>query len=341
MRIMKLCVALGLVLAVTGAVQAVGIPFRRAYEGPVIFDIWGYGQGTLYTGNLINGNPAPDGVYTPGQLETVQQTPNGDSAELNAGEDGWGVFRINAIYEGVYDPTENEMVQSNLNPLWATSDNGQELVGAYFGTTDLTIVISNNGTDTTIESSGDTYRIFLQPAGTFNDGVPLAADIRVGIYPNGPWVDKVDGIGYDSVGTPLVGATEVLTGISIPGFVPEVTNTAAERSLDFTYNASNNTARGDGVAYVDWIGGTDWVTNGGKFGIDSFYADRPADTLTGHELADAWLQWNNSSSAFTAPDMNVNFRDPVGTSVIPEPMTMFGVGGAVMGLLGYLRKRRA
>jgi hypothetical protein len=340
MRILKLCVALGLVLAVTGAVEAVGIPFRRAYQGPVVFLIEGYGQGTLYTGNLTNGSPAPDGTYTPAQLETLQLTPNTDTAELNAGEDGWGVFRIMHIYEGFYDLNENEVKPTNkINPLWSTGDNGQELAGAYFGTTDLTVVIA--GTSTTIESAGDTYHIFLQPVGSFDDDIPLAADIRIGTYDAGPWFDKVVGIGYDATGTPLAGATEVLTAMSIPGFVPGVTNTAAERSLNFEYVAANNTARGDGIAYADWIGGTDWVGNGGKFGEDIFYADRPGDTLLGHELADVWIQWVNSSSASSAPDMNVQFNDPIGTSVIPEPMTMFGVGGAVMGLLGYLRKRRA
>ncbi len=320
---MKRLLLISLVLSVgLGAAGAAGIDFQRSYNGTIILDVIGYSSGTLYTGFLADGNtPMDPGVtYDPNDLEI-----DDDSGDfLNPGEDSFGVFYISTIYEGQINPGTQEVFQTGP-PVWQEAlDPTYELVGAYYDRSDIAVTIDPNTGDQVIESIGDHLQMWLQPKGTFfsTEQVPLKGESGRLVDGNGVYLEKYDGVGYDANGDPI--GELVLTADTIPGYIGIDPN--AETVVNF--EASSGT--GNGRSFAEATGGTNFIT----FNGDAFFPFKGA----GYDDADLNIRWN--FGILTNQGWLTNFNDPIGGSLIPEPVTMFSALLAVGGLGGYLRRRR-
>ncbi len=321
---LKVIVALALVAGIAASAGAAGIPFQRAYNGPVVMDVIGNSSGTLYTGFLADGvTPMDPGVtYDPADLE---KSPDSGMA-LNAGEDGFGVFYISNIYEGTINPGTQEVFQTGPTVWSEALDTKYELVGAYYGRTDIAVTIDPGTGDQVIESVGDRLQMWLQPKNTYfsTEQVPLKGEAGRLTDGNGVYLDKYDGVGYDANGDPI--GELVLTAETSPGFIGEDPN--AETVVNF--EASSST--GNGRSFADVTGGTDaykFVADDGIF--EPFKG-------AGFDNADLNMRWN--FGVLTNSGWLTNFNDPIGAYVIPEPVTMFSAVLAIGGLGGYLRRRR-
>jgi hypothetical protein len=350
MRVLKLLTVAGVVLAVCAAAGADSIPLAGSYNGPVVMHLTNFDDGVTYPGTFVGGAPVPMGVellvnggisptnglvYPP--LTKVQGIAN------QAGEDSWGVFRIDQILAGeVTGPNGITPVSPNVE-LYSDGDAGLELVGIFYSRTDLSVTFvapGPAGPTVFIKSAGDKYEIFTQPVGTYNGGgTPFLADgasQRVAGVPN-----EYPTVGYDGTGTNtlLPGAQHVLTGESQPGIeAQEIFTTFTPDPFGggngtFNIYISLGPVDPDGAGPLGAVVGSDnpW------FDLDSFPNGGAVASIPG-TTADFRLKGTTEP---TNKEWLVRSSDPLTSALlVPEPLTMLGVFLGVGGLAGYIRKRR-
>jgi hypothetical protein len=313
---------LGVVLALTVPASAMGIPFRVPYTGPFVMHLINLDMGTLYTGLLADGvTPVTDGVeYTPDQLQSIRHPT------LEDGEDAWGVFRIDTIFNG--SATGPNVVSQGSTQLYGHGDAGVEIVGIFYGRSDNTIEFDDGGTEQEIHSAGDTFEMFVQPVGTSEPVTTWdlalqgpSARIDTNEYP---------GIGYDGTGTDTiaVGAEQVLVGTTQGGFLDD--------HVVSTFEPSGGTGTGSFDIFISWTGGTQ-LSQFNTNGFPNQFAPPPP----GGETADLRLKGTISPIVLPLDDpWLVGTSDPAFGEFVPEPVTMAGLMLGVGSLVGYVRRRR-
>ena len=352
MRCLTLLLIGGLVLAVSTPAWA--ITFTQFWDGPVVMHVHNVAMGATYTGmlNVGGGTQAAwngtnwynygTGLYdlASSPLYTPAQAVSNAATGAKPGEGGWGLVQIDQIFAGLNAGGNNIVQLGTL--LWQTGPAvvGKELVATYFNRTDLGVTFL----DTTylhqaFEYNNDTFQIWEQPSGTAGVLLGAAGSGEAGGGPVGTGrltlagvpIDKYVGIGYDSAGAQLAGATLVLSGIGEVGYFGTLANTTG--IADFT--VLGGTGSGGADQFYSATGGTEqlfWDTN---FFTPTKVGGNPAD-LRIHVTDSPILvkltptyDWLTSSS------------DPLtGDRTIPEPVTMAGLLLGIGCLGRYIRKRR-
>jgi len=303
MRTLKLCVAVGLILSLSGAAWAVTLPSLGT--GPLRLKYTNWDMGASYT------NPAewPEDGGSAAMDILAQTGPVGGVA----GEDAWFVFRVTDIWNN----------WQGGNKLWDDGELGTEIVGMGYGLVD--VGIGNLGSVLSIDY---TVELWAQPHGTFDHLLGSSGRINATSYTNvgapGGVVDsvllwKVTSISDANVGLP--------PGENF-GTPPTYEHIAA------------STGRSD--MYVTGVGGlwSDGNIGNGEVLPSTFkdwYSGLPV-TQDGHiksSVVDYIQQGANDDWMFFS-------EDPLRVSyAVPEPLTMAGLFVGVTAVGAYLRKRRA
>jgi len=361
MRALKLCVVLGLVLAVSGTAGAV--TFNQAYDGPIMWDIQDYDSGTYWQpllgtlpGRYDLQNPVDRAKFTriPGMgsklIDPDGIPANGDEYQ----EDTWGVFRINSIFKGKVGIANQTIIPGDDPlPLWSTNSDGMELVGIFYGGEDLEIEVLSGGSQI-IWARNIVIDVWEQPYGSYmaaGETAPGAAD---GGHNQGSGGRLVAPDAYNGIGTPglVAGATHWLQVAGQPGFVGDVITPGfypfqAEVRSSFDPGATVGADAGDALIFGQVTGGaigqpfppnipsldSDWYQSQSFPGTTADIRIK-FDTLGNNTLNQATNVWGTFDWTVTSSD------ETAGIWIVPEPATMLCIGSAVVGLLGYIRRRR-
>jgi len=260
-----------------------------------------YGNDT--TGTTASGEAAVDSWAT-GQTGATGAV--GD-------EDTWGIFKVSDL---LLDDV------SATSPVWQDGDGGVELVGMFFGLTDI-FVEQTDTTEHLIQSAGGTFILFEQAAGTFNEllgsGGRTALDMYTTVTDGGNRVLK-----FDTAAGHLDLASD---------------NGGIDAEFEVTFN--NGNTEGDGTTYghVDRSDTDDeWAdfldTNAFGNAIQAANGVNPADLLVQFDT----FPYNDNQTVET-DDWLVTSDDPVRGRIIPLPGAA-SMGFGLMGLLAVARKRR-
>ena len=345
MRYLKVMTAVGMLLAVSGIAGAVGIPFTHPWgtgaDTAIFAHLTDYDVVSQYTGKFVTGANVPVGValnpnggLASDGLSYPALVKNAGNGAL-AGEDGWGIFQIDTIFEGrVPNPilAHNNITQDNAaNPLFAAGFQGKELVGIFHGRTDVGVTFFSDGS-MKMESIGDNYEIYLQDVGTFDDGdAGSAGRIAAGKYISA---------GFDAVGNQI--GELVLSGKSTAGFLGSPQVPGAQIVSQFI---PSGTLPGNADLYINLLATGNVGTDNAEYNNDYFIGisdpDARAD-LRLHVTTTVNNPVNLSPEIVGAFDWTLTSSDPMtGNTIIPEPTTMLGVLLAVSGLARYMRGRKA
>ena len=335
MRHMKLILAIGIVLAVSATAMATSkIHFSQPW-GPdeIICHVIDNGMGTIY---LPYNQPLNEWL-------DPADVPSVPASGANVGEDGWGIFQIDAIYKGKWVNEPNNVIDrltgSASDLLWQAGDDGLELVGMYANRVDLAVLFAQDPISGEIsqftQSMGDTYEIFSQPVGNYDPSQGSSGRVMAGMV----YLDKYTGIGYQADGTPLPGAFLEGTAYTEPGYFGSLA--ATEVISEFTPLGGTAVVTGTSDMFLTMDHSSEILfRNGGWLDEDVFHptkgdpgefnwSDLRLHVTTAPHLPEGDYDWLFTSS------------DPLtGAVMIPEPMTMLGVFMGISGLAGYVRKRR-
>jgi hypothetical protein len=314
---------------------SVTVPFSEPWEGPTYMHMRNKAMGTVYTGQFVDGAPVPTGVFLQpdggvgGDGDTYPALETVDPTGALQGEDGWGIFQVDAIFKGKLVGTNNIIDTDVTNPLYHISDASHdvEIIGIYHGRSDDWVRFNDDdysgawdfGDDSTdVEFSADRVAVYAQQKHTFRDvtrtflGDPLAepgaagSSARLGAA-------AYRGIGYDAAGNPLpeAVATLALTLASEPGYWGRFHTT--EGLADFTPEGTSGT--GDIDVYYSVTGGDDQA----RWDSDGFLPTKTA----GGPYANADFRIHTTDSAVQqsgAYDWLVTSSDPMTSFVnIPRP----------------------
>lgn len=311
MKYAKLIAVAALILAISSSAQA--ISYRMSYSGPTRWIITNWDMGPIYDTTQIPHNVVHDGAAT---LDGFAQY---DAPGRIGNEDNWGIFRVQQILtdDGFSDT------------LWLHGDNNRELVGMFYGGVDNALYIDPSNSQQTIQTNDWSIDTYEQDHGTLTNALIAAGSGgRVDL-------DTYKGVGTDAAGNALANAELVLEGVSTTGVAQLAGSTGpAEGRATFTATSST-TGLGGTDMYIDVVGGT-WQ-DGLQFKYETegyFYPP----SLEGDMLMEIVAHPNN----VPVGDWTVITDGPVRNyaQVIPEPITMLAVFGGIVGLGGYIRKRR-
>lgn len=342
MRNMKFITFVGLMLVVGVTAQAGSIPFTHAWTGPVYAHVADYSSGTFYDGTFVTGAAAPVGVVllpggglaSDGNVYPALTKIVGNGSQ--PGEDTWGVFSIDALYEGrVPNPAQhNEIaIQNQPNPLFVSGTANKELAGIFHGRVDNGVTFNGDGSSTTF-STGDKLEVYLQPVGTFDNGTAGSSGrLAAGQYKT---------VGFTALNTPVVGSTLVLQGVDQAGFL-------GTAFLPGTEEISQFFPAGDSPGHADLF-----ISLTGALATDNPIFDQNYFIGVSNPAARADLKlhvtttvnnaFNDPAAVLgTAYDWTVTSSDPLTGDIttVPEPVTMMGLVLGIGGLAGYIRRRRA
>ena len=333
-KLVRSLIVAGLVLAVGSTAGA--LSFDYGYQGPIAWDLTNRDMGTIYV-DPSTGQPYADGVYGPGQANALPAGIPGLGSR--GGEDSWGIFRINTIFEADVTVPGVDIIEDDNAILW--DDGGHrptELIGIFYGIQD--IGFSQSAGTQTIESTGFTYEVWEQPYGSFD----AAGGFLQGSAGRGATANSYNGIGTNGG---VAGATLWLSGVGTEGFQGYYWGGGAATDTDFvgTYTPNQVGSTGSATMWLSVTGGS--LGGPGWPNLDSDFFVNPT---AGAPNADIRAIFNtksnniNNSVGGGSPalgDWTVTSSDiTTGIYVVPEPMTMLAVGLAVGGLGGYIRKRR-
>ena len=359
----KLTLFTMLCLVLAAATSAQAITLRRPYDGPIAFDITNREASITY-------NTTAPGVYGPGgdfalpeSGPLVNDLLNPDPNNPN--EDAWGLFRVNTIFSAEVNSPHVSILEDDTDILWQDGDNGEELVGIFWGMQDLGYSQAVDGTQT-IETTGLQLMLIEQPKDTFAGygGFAQGTGGRLPAISPSTYV----GIGVDAAGAALPGASVWVTGESVPGFDGTMfTGSTNDVNTEFagSFNPAAAVGTFAGNANFSWevtgglveqgLGGigrihlepdaappnnTGWFW-GGDFngdGVPDTYADFDAEFVT--DANNTLNVPGFSGGAASAADWTITSSDINTAYTVPEPMTVCAIGMGIAGLAGYVRKRR-
>ena len=310
MRALKLCVVLGLVLAVSGTAGAVGVSVPYTF-----FKAENWGVGTLYgsrDGVAVTDKPASqftpwDGMTLP-PPEFWKILPPGAEDE----EDSWGVFRMLHLYAGQLK-LDDYIEAKYPDPYWQIgSSTDEEILGVFYGGQDQLVSLETDGS-MEVTTTGFTLELHEiektdLPSDWWSRLRTMNPALRSGA--SGEYYDFLDG----TIGSPLLKATTTNFW-----YVSEAAATPDELVEGTAVFYSNNieTYSGDWTPYLADLDHYDFV-----FADSDFYLTWDTDA---YDAAGEWMYHSHDEGSFGA---------------VPEPMTMLGVGVALGALGGYIRRRR-
>lgn len=341
MRLMKFLAVAGLILAVNGTAGA--LTFNTPWAGPITLHVTNYATGTTYDGtydvgggvykatfDTVSGKwlDAATGLYTESASQLYDASKCGvlgAAQNAKAGENGWGIFQVDNIQEGVFDAVNNKII---VNPahsaaIWTTNaTDGTEIVGAYFDRKDIAVRFTTAG-DQFIEAAGDQYQMWEQAYGV--SGVYDPTQGTAGrLLSAGLPIDKYNTVGYDALGNPIAGAVNILNGVSTTGFVGALA--ATEVFADFTPDSSSGKVN----IFIDVTGGT----------LMSIFDTNIFVSPKGGPNADIRLDVGDEATTVGGlTPWLTHSSDPLQMDVVPEPITMFSAFLGICGLGTYIRRR--
>jgi hypothetical protein len=323
MRVLKLCIALGLVLAVSGTAGALALPGVPA--GPVYFEAHNFDQATSYF--------ADPGTYVRSDFGAPFTEPYAvpaDDADPN--EDSWGLLLVKQIKPGAdngsgyFDPAGPAVYT------WSDTSNDYLIVGMYGNLQDETILIKDNDTWSVSTHQLD-WEIWAVPTSELDD---FAGAMPYGYTNQVDLIRDTEGAGYYD-GTRRVDTLRYEYWID-----PDTTTPGAELLLKgtgefFSFSSDDNATLGNfqGSSYMylhvdanEGAWGETWST--------ANYFDSTFDpNIT--DPADVYISWNTEPAVL---GWDVKSTDLGNAYVVPEPFTMVAVGAAVASLGAYLKRRR-
>lgn len=356
----KLLLVVGLVLAVSGTAGA--ITLNRAYSGPIAFDLTNRETSNTYY-PLLEGTYGPGGLPLPSNVG-VDYYPGLNM--MTPGETGWGVVRINTIMSGAVAVTHEQIIENDADVLWSNGSDGKELVGIFWNLQDIGFVQGTDGTQT-IDATGLKLVIFEQPVGTFASFGGFAQGTAGRLA-----ADQYLGIGYSALNTMIAGATVFATGETTPGFVgnawTDIAGDGFDDNVDTEFAGSYNPNVGIGA--IAGNAAFNWELTGGTLdGLPAVYGE-PDGGIPGANLGSTlggpdntgWFwgsggltfsdfdaefvtRTNNPTNAVgggspTIGDWTITSSDVNTVYTVPEPITMIGAVMGIVGVAGYIRKRR-
>ena len=149
--------------------------------------------------------------------------------------------------------------------------------------------------------------------------------------------DQYLGVGYEAKDDLIDGAALWLKGDSIGnvGFLPPFATSMSEWSTVFQPTAT----LGSGTVRA-WLDVTDGEVEPLITQVDPFFDSGRATAHTYLNMTTDVSNATNKPDEFNGQDWTVQSNDDVVGAAIPEPITMLGLGLAVAGLGGYIRRRR-
>jgi len=324
MRALKLCVAVGLAVAVTGTAWGVTVP--AVQNGYVFFEMTDHNNGAIYTADV-------DGTYTRTEAGGTWSGPFGGTLsattvpDADPNEDTWGVFAIKILKLG--DPIYNlngdvigmddgSSGPSDVYYQWVDYVSDTGLVGMFYKGWDAEVVIED-GQTASVRVEGGEFDLWAvnanllkrytgdTPPTTTHEGPQFEEDRRDTTTTYGDWVDSGDGTKIH-----LLHATSEYwrfeTDIVGQGYLEGGTVAYWDIDPDET-----------GPVWNPYWGGTELFTD-----PDGQTADLWIDL----EIVQDNRGWVGKSN------------DDGGALVVPEPATMLALFAGVSGLAGYISKRR-
>lgn len=341
MRTLKLCMAVGLILSLSGAAWAVTVPTPDS--GWVFLEMTDKTNGTSYaagvTGTWTRSNPE-DSFTGPGVL-TPTKSPDAwdhdpDGTPNNGDEwteDTWGVFGIMKMRQGDPDPNVlptdvGPLIGGNISYEWtSTADTG--LVGMFYGGWDYEVQITDATLDAFIVKAHDvkfdlwavdTSKLLANEGGSVTvdyEGPLFEADRRKAEDRYADWIDDADGTKVHLLHAEshsFVFSGDLLAGGNFQG--------TGEHYWDFDANYGDGSGTPGNPAWnYAWGVHVGQLTDANIGGLTDFFTDLDIDPTDTRD-------WMSSSS------------DDCGGWIIPEPLTVIGAFMGIGSLGAYIRKRR-
>jgi len=271
------------------------------------------------------------------------------------GDDSWGIIVVTGIYPGtVGSGNPPDIAPDTNNPLWLPGQDGQELVGVFWGAQDQAVAVVAAGplnpAYEIAESTDLKFALWDQKQGTLGD----PAALKLGSAERGanPW-DFGEAAGPHGMGLTYDAAASVyLTGQSQKGFVGQVLPGHAEFVTtfypDMTTQGSANTFLGVGDLGLDInsdgsVDAQDVGAANDYYDTDFFSAVVPGYQTTADLHLTMFTKANNPTNQpgyDSGYDWTATNEDNIDGAFVPEPVTMLSAVLGVAGLAGYIRRRR-
>ena len=303
MRILKLCVVLGVLAALVVPAGATGLATPYTW-----FTAENWGVGTIYgkaaTSPGVTDKPASeftawDGTGTMPAYWKVLPPVNG------YGDDSFGIFRMKELALGRVKLDGYIEQNPSFDPYWQSGTSATtEILGVFYGAKDQTVTVHTDNT-IIVKASGfnvELYEILKTalPSGYLNDLLSFDPLDRTAVNK----YDFLDG----TLGTPLLKATTT-------DFVYSSRSGTVLVEGEATFYSSNDT--GYGGAWTPYIDDLDHY--GFVFPDSDIYISWDTDQH------DSWMYHSHDEGSFGA---------------VPEPMTLLAVVTALGAVGGYIRRRR-
>lgn len=351
MRVLKTCMVGALVMALV--VPAMGVTWTRdpTQTDSLVFKVTNWESGSVYLPDL-DGNGVPDAA--PPLVAVTLPVGSPLMIELPAlgaigAHESYGAIRVQQVIPGLAGPSGSNIINPHpvvTLPRWNHGDANEELVAFFFDFTDTTVTFLPNGT-TMIWATGGHLDLWTQPVGTFDptlgSGGRIDNDSYTGVGLDGGVATATHSMSLDGAAIGLfIGAPAATTLESV--FTPGITPGGdAGSARIFTDTATHPVYGGYGDIGLLNIaaGGGDPPLIGG-FYSGVFPAGTPADADWRTELDT--VSNNPSNTPGNEPlfvgDWTVLSNDETAGLAVPEPVTMAGLVMGLVGMGGYLRRRR-
>lgn len=319
----------GLMLAIAMPAWAVPFTLREAYTGPITMNLRNFDEGTIYV--------VPDGEY--GRYEDGDADPTGDGSTVAAGittmdglpqlaptggflghqSDTWGILELQNILKA----------DGSDDILWQRGDNGEHIMGLFWGLQDMGMEQTTNPVDGTVRQEIRGVNINLAFFFEQEDDWPGNATGPAGwSTPGGvpTYADVTDG-------------TFMWSFVSAPGI--SLDDTSAEFIGEFSQNQGANFAS-TGAA----LGVVGAVPGWGEGPFNDFFIEgmvpawAPGDTLLSGQTGVADIRFDFDATEDFSGDWLLRSTDPI-EAWMPEPITMAGMLMGLASVGGYIRRRRA